>query len=125
MKLLATFAIVTALALTGCTQTPTTESQQQQAVLSSNSKISVEMSEFSFSPASIRLPAGESTTVEVINVGSMLHTFTVNDLGIDVRLAAGERETITVTPEQTGSSDSLCTIENHAALGMVGTVIVE
>lgn len=85
----------------------------------------VSMTEFAYSPNQITLSAGTPSVIKVNNDGKMLHTFTIPDLGIDESLSPGESQLITVEAPEVGEYQLLCTISNHAALGMVGTVIVE
>ena len=54
---------------------------------------------------------------------SEFHTFTVDDLGIDVAIDTGDTETLTFTFDKAGEYELICI--PHGALGMVGTITVE
>ena len=54
---------------------------------------------------------------------SEFHTFTVNDLGIDVAIDAGDTETLTFTFDKAGEYELICI--PHEALGMKGKITVE
>ncbi len=51
------------------------------------------------------------------------HTFTVDDLGIDMELDSGETKTLTYTFDKAGVYKLIC-IPNEA-LGMVGEIVVQ
>ena len=53
--------------------------------------------DFSFEPTELTGDPGQLLTVKVQNNGAVEHTFTVNDLGIDEEIAAGEEKDIEVT----------------------------
>ena len=54
---------------------------------------------------------------------SEFHTFTVNDLGIDVAIDAEDTETLTFTFDKAGEYELICI--PHEALGMKGKITVE
>ncbi len=72
-------------------------------------------SEFTFS-------AGETVSF-TFNSEAEFHTFTVDDLGIDVSVDAGSSETLTFTFDKPGKYELICV--PHVALGMVGTITVQ
>lgn len=51
------------------------------------------------------------------------HTFTVDDLGIDMELDSGETKTLTYTFDKAGVYKLICI--PHEALGMVGEIVVQ
>ena len=71
--------------------------------------------EFTFS-------AGEKVEFKITSE-SEFHTFTVDDLGIDVEIDADDTETLTFTFDKPGEYELICI--PHGALGMVGTITVE
>ena len=76
---------------------------------------------FSFDPAGLTFDAGE--TVEFTLVGeSQFHTFTVEELGIDVNVNGGETVSFDYTFDEPGTYTLICI--PHQALGMVGTITV-
>ena len=76
---------------------------------------------FMFDPADLTFDAGE--TVDFTFVGeSTFHTFTVEELGIDVDVAAGETVSFQHTFDTPGTYTLICI--PHQALGMVGTITV-
>jgi plastocyanin len=75
-----------------------------------------------FGPTFIEAEAGQRFSVELHNEGSERHTFTSEDLGIDVELAQGGRRTISLTAPPTGVASFHCRF--HEGQGMQGAVFV-
>jgi plastocyanin len=83
----------------------------------------VGMTEYSFDPSDLTLASGDS--IDVVNDGELPHNLTVE--GEDVATAdldPGGNEELTVDLDP-GDYDFLCTIGDHAAQGMTGTLTVE
>ena len=104
--------------------------------------IRVEMVEFGFRPAVIRVQAGRLVTLRLVNRGQIAHQFetvalrsvavTVADNQLDVetpgldvvRLQPGTSATVQFLPRQRGRFPILCTIEGHREAGMEGVLEV-
>lgn len=102
--------------------------------------IRVEMVEFAFRPAVIRVQAGRLIALRLVNRGQIAHQFetvalrtvavTVADNQIDVeapglqmvRLQPGASATVQFLPRQRGRFPIVCTIEGHREAGMVGVL---
>ncbi len=78
--------------------------------------------DYSFNPRDITVKAGETVTLKLTSANEF-HSFTVDDLGIDVEVDAGTTEEITFTFSDSGSFDLICI--PHESLGMVGKIIVQ
>jgi nitrite reductase (NO-forming) len=85
-----------------------------------------------FEPNEVTIPADTDVTVNLPNHGVTLHNFSVTDhnqypgvpnLGIDVDLAVGATETITVNAPA-GDYYFFCNVPGHEAAGMFGTMHV-
>ena len=77
---------------------------------------------YNFEPNEFTFQRGE--TVELRVTGETeFHTFTVDDLGIDISLDAGATETLTFTFDKPGTFKLICI--PHESLGMVGTITVQ
>jgi plastocyanin len=84
---------------------------------------SVSMTEFEFDPSDLTVSDGD--TIEVTNDGELPHNLTVEGAAIateDIEPGASEELTISATP---GEFEFVCTIGDHAAQGMEGTLTVE
>ena len=75
-----------------------------------------------FSPSTIQATSGEETTVTVTNTGQAPHTFTIEDLDVDVTIDPGSDGTATFTATESGTLEFVCRF--HQAEGMVGTIQV-
>lgn len=80
----------------------------------------LEQHDYYFSPT---LMSGSSTaatlTIQVHNVSDQQHTFTIDDLAIDVTVQPGETQNVTVK-NITGTHTFYCRF--HRNMGMVGTL---
>ncbi len=86
--------------------------------------IVVTATEFSFDPDTITVSPGETIVIIVRNEGRVFHTFTIDELGIDVALNPGDEERIEITvPEGVERITFYC--RPHVGLGMVGELVVQ
>lgn len=82
--------------------------------------------EYSFSPSTISVEAGERVKINFRNEGRIVHNLIFRDSGIGTRsIGGGESETIEFTAPASGIYSFLCTISGHAVAGMVGDLEVE
>jgi plastocyanin len=75
-----------------------------------------------FGPADLTFSVGDTITLELTSEGKF-HTFTVDDLGIDVGVDPGSTETLEFTFAEAGTYTLICV--PHEVLGMVGTITVQ
>ena len=82
--------------------------------------------EYGFDPAEFTFTVGETVTFEIV-VETELHSFTVDDLGIDVEVdgaaTPGATDSFTFTFEKAGTFPLICIY--HEGNGMVGTITVQ
>ena len=78
--------------------------------------------EYRFDPAELRFDLGQEVTFS-LSGETEFHTFTVEELGIDVSLEAGEIVEYTYTFDKAGTFRLFCI--PHEALGMMGEIVVE
>ncbi len=76
---------------------------------------------FAFDPVDFSFSAGEAVSFTFVGE-SQFHTFTVDELGIDVSVNAGETVDFDFTFDAPGTYTLICI--PHLALGMVGTITV-
>jgi plastocyanin len=83
--------------------------------------------EYSFDPETIVLTGGGRLTIELDNEGTLAHNLRVFDGGKDIggtpTFAGGEPRAGTLQVEP-GEYELLCTVGDHAALGMKGKLTV-
>ncbi len=81
--------------------------EENEAAVSQS--LSVETFDFYFEPTSLGADVGAEVTVELMNNGSVSHTWTSTDLDAAVEAGAGEEATVTFTaPNEPGSYDFFC-----------------
>ncbi len=85
--------------------------------------ISMKSTSFAYSPETITAKVNEPLTIDIDSVGK--HTFTIDELGVDVLTPAGVVTTVAFTPTKKGTYEFYCAIPGHRAAGQVGTLIVE
>lgn len=89
-------------------------------------EINVSGTEFKFSQSSLSINAGETVNITFKNEGKMSHNFVVDGLNAKTKiLSPGQQETITVRADKAGTYIFYCSVGNHRAQGMVGTLEVE
>ncbi len=75
---------------------------------------------FVFSPTQLTMKQGDTLTVK--NVGSVPHTFTITDKGIDVVNDPGQSQQVTIDLPP-GTYEFICRF--HVSSGMKGTLVVQ
>jgi uncharacterized cupredoxin-like copper-binding protein len=85
----------------------------------------IETPDMSYDPDSFTINAGEDHEVTIDNTDGQLHTFTIDELGVDVEVAAGESETTTLNVPDAGEYTFYCTVPGHREAGQEGTLTVE
>ena len=78
-----------------------------------------------FKPATLTLKAGEPTNVTVVNEGSTLHDFTLDEADVHANVEPGAEVATAVTVAEPGVYKAICTVPGHADAGMVVDVTVE
>ena len=88
-------------------------------------EIIVEGSNYQFKPSTITLKKGEKVRIVFKNTDG-IHDFRVDELNIaTTTVRSGQEDFVEFTPDKTGSFEFYCSIGNHRAMGMKGTLIVE
>lgn len=106
---------------------------------SPSSKLSVDMSEFKFTPSEMTVFSGQETTLELKNSGAVEHDFTILKKGVaakspfdrekqagdiltEFKLGTGKDETFKFTLPEPGEYALICVVPGHMEAGMVGKV---
>lgn len=82
--------------------------------------IQIEQGNFYFEPTYVEGQPGETIEIEVVNAGSVTHTFTIEGEGIDLQLDPDQAETVEVTVPESGNLTFFCRF--HVSQGMQGAV---
>jgi len=106
--------------------------------------ISVTMTDFTFLPNTLTVPAGQEITLSVTNSGAVAHDFMIMKLGYQIdshghfgqeehanvyweqeQLEAGARlDSKFTSPTEPGEYQIVCGVAGHVEAGMVGKLIV-
>ena len=106
--------------------------------------VTIELSEFAFTPNEITLAAGEPYILELVNVGDVKHEFTAGDFFLtvatrkaetaesevkvpfftEIEVFAGKSAELFLIPLIPGTYELICEIEGHLEEGMFGTITV-
>lgn len=101
------------------------ESMTEEGAMMAENMIEVEGGSFYFEPNEIRVKAGEPVTIKLNSV-DMVHDFVIDELNVRTEtIQGGNSGTVTFTPTEPGEYEFYCSVGNHRAKGMVGTLIVE
>jgi plastocyanin len=88
--------------------------------------LTVEASDYSFSPSSFTVKKGERVELVFKNNGSNPHNFVLEELGVNTQtLSSGQSETLIFTALKSGTFTYYCAVGNHRDLGMEGKLTVE
>ena len=87
--------------------------------------INVEGGSFYFEPNVITVKKGETVTI-VLNSVDMMHDLVIDGLNVRTEIArSGETAEVKFTASEAGEFEFYCSVGNHRANGMTGTLIVE
>jgi len=102
---------------------PTVEGEASEMSAEEVRVISMRSGGFFFEPNTLTLALGQPVRLEIESQGN--HTFTVDELGIDVVLVQGETNIIEFTPDTAGTFEFYCATAGHREAGQVGTLVVQ
>lgn len=89
-------------------------------------EITVSGDEYKFSPKELSFTQGEKVKLTFKNTGKLPHNLTIDELNVATDTIPGGKSTsIEFTVQSSGSFNSYCSVGNHRALGMEGSVEVK
>jgi plastocyanin len=93
------------------------------------STVTITASSFKFEPAVIEAQRGAALTLEIVNVASAVHNFTIKDPNDQVLrsvdLPPKETVTLEIALQESGTYEFYCDLPFHATLGMKGKIEVK
>ena len=83
--------------------------------------------DFKFSPAEMKVNAGDTVRITLKNPDVMPHDLKIDELNFATKIIAkgGADETIEFIADKKGTFEYYCSVGNHREKGMVGKLIVE
>ncbi len=105
--------------------TPVVEGVENVQGMDASQSIEVEGGMFYFKPNEIKVKVGEKVTITFKSVEGV-HDFVIDELNLKTKqIKAGGSETVEFTPDKPGIYEFYCSVANHRAMGMKGTLIIE
>lgn len=100
-------------------------SAQASPTSASVKQFSVTGSNFKFEPATLTVNKGDKVKITFKNSDG-IHDFVIDEFNVKTsRISGGEEESVEFTADKTGTFEYYCSVGNHRAMGMVGTLTVE
>ena len=102
-----------------------TGSTSSGAMQNTKQKITVTASNFTFDPKTITVKKGQPVEITFKN-SEGTHDFVIDEFNVKTQIIpGGQSETVTFTPDKTGTFTYYCSVANHRAMGMQGIITVE
>lgn len=96
---------------------------KEKSQLNNEESIAMIAKSFSFSPDFIQAKVNEEVIIDITATGQ--HTFTIDELDVNIILPHDEVTRVRFTPEKEGTFEFYCSVPGHRGAGQVGTLIVE
>jgi hypothetical protein len=88
-------------------------------------RVTIELTDRGFVPSRFENAINQPITVTLVNTGTRLHTFTIDELGVDVAVAPGETTTFTIpSPPRLKRYIYYSDTPEDRALGMTGIMTI-
>jgi nitrosocyanin len=82
--------------------------------------------EYGYTPETITVNEGDTVRIVFENTGKMIHNFIIDEFDVATKtIPAGETDTVEFVADTVGTYSFYCSVGNHRALGMEGTLTVE
>ena len=101
-------------------QTPAANNAGDSAT---SDQYTIESHDIFFQPTELEIPANQDVKILLPNLGASAHDFSIDELGINVSLPAGESGEVTINAPA-GTYQFYCNVPGHKEAGMVGTLVV-
>lgn len=100
-------------------------SAQESPIDASVKQFTVTGSNFKFEPSTLTVNKGDKVKITFKNSGGV-HDFVIDEFNVKTsRISDGEEESVEFSADKTGTSEYYCSVGNHRAMGMVGTLTVQ
>ena len=101
-------------------QTPAANNAGDSAT---SDQYTIESHDIFFQPTGLEMPANQDVKILLPTLGASAHDFSIDELGINVSLPAGETGEVTINAPA-GTYQFYCNVPGHKEAGMVGTLVV-
>jgi uncharacterized cupredoxin-like copper-binding protein len=86
--------------------------------------ITIETPGMSYDPDSFSINAGEDFEVTIDNTDNQMHTFTIDELDVDLEVGPGESDSVTLNVSDADEYIFYCTVPGHRESGQEGVLTV-
>jgi uncharacterized cupredoxin-like copper-binding protein len=87
-------------------------------------KVALIANDIEWNITTINAKVNQPIEITFTNAGALDHDLVIDELGIDMLLAPGDTEVITITVDHAGTIPYICSIPGHEEAGMVGELVV-
>ncbi len=106
-------------------QKPVATASAPKSTLANEKAFTVTGSNFSFAPSTMTVKKGDAVAITFKNSDGF-HDFRIDEFNVATqKIGAGTEETVRFTADKTGSFEYYCSVGQHRAMGMKGTLIVQ
>jgi plastocyanin len=112
---------------TGTTATPAPMAASDSGTVAEDGSVTftVDGSNFKFEPNQLKVKKDQKVKIVFNNVQGF-HDFRIDELDVKTsQITAGNSATVEFTPDETGNFEFYCSVGQHRANGMKGTLVVE
>ncbi len=113
--------LMVGLMLGGCYQAPATAPTSTPMPEATGTDIEVTARYASFQPSTITVTKGQTVKLTLTSRDTP-HTFTIDELGINISVGAGQTVAKEFTVEKAGTFTFYCAVPGHRDAGMEGTL---
>jgi len=100
-------------------------SDAMKATTGSVKELTVSGSNFKFAPATLSVKKGDTVKLTFTSSGGM-HDLVIDEYNVKTKvIPSGQSETVTFVADKAGKFDYYCSVSNHRAMGMQGTLTVQ
>ncbi|MEK7329097.1 MAG: cupredoxin domain-containing protein [Chloroflexota bacterium] len=86
--------------------------------------VTINGEDIKFDLTAIEAKVGQTVNITYINKGVLDHTFLIDGLVTEQKVAAGQTITFSFTPKSAGTFEYYCNVAGHKEAGMIGTLTV-
>jgi uncharacterized cupredoxin-like copper-binding protein len=87
-------------------------------------KVDLIANDIEWNITTINAKVNQPIEITVTNAGALDHDLVIDELGVDILLAPGDTEVVSVTVDHAGTIQYICSIPGHEEAGMVGDIVV-
>jgi len=95
------------------------------ATITAGQTLTITLGTLSFKPNTLTVAKGTPVTIKLVNSAALAHNFSLDAWSVKQNVASNSTQTVSFTPDQTGTYYFYCNVSGHAQAGMVGRLTVQ